>query len=150
MNEIAETAESRALLLDTHVWLWLALGDSRLGKSAREAIESGLRAENVSVAAISLWEVAMLSARGRVQHAEPLASWLEKLIAVSCVNVVPLTPAIAVESVSLPEPFQRDPADRLIVASARTQDAALVTADRRMLDYGKLGHLKVVSAQTGQ
>ena len=79
---------------------------------------------------ISLWEVAMLVALGRLDLAEPLDSWLDAAADARTVRILPITPAIAGEVARLPATFHRDPADRLIVASCRVMQRALVTRDR--------------------
>ncbi len=131
------------LVLDTHVWIWLVIGDATLSADAREAIERAARTGSVLVPAISVWEVAMLESRGRIVLAAPLVQWVRAALAAPGLGLAPLEPEIAVESCRLPPPFHDDPADRMIVATARVAGATLLTRDRRILDYGGRGHVAV-------
>ena len=137
---------ARALLLDTHVWLWLVNGDPVLGADALAAIERAAAAGSVLIAAISVWEVAMLKAKGRIVLAKPCAQWVREALSAPGLSLTPLTPEIAVESCQLPGSFHDDPADRLIVATARVADATLVTKDERIFAYGAAGHASVLAA----
>jgi len=135
-----------ALLLDTHVWIWLVNGDPALGTDALAAIERAAAAGSVLVAAISVWEVAMIEAKGRIVLAKPCAQWVREALSAPGLALAPLTPEVAVESCQLPGAFHDDPADRLIVATARIEDATLVTGDKRILAYGAAGHASVLAA----
>ena len=88
----------------------------------------------------------MLEARGRITLAKPCSEWVDDALAAPGFGLAPLTPDVAVESVRLPGPFHDDPADRMIVATARLAGAQLVTRDKRILDYGARGHVAVVPA----
>ncbi len=88
----------------------------------------------------------MLEARGRITLAKPCLEWVDDALAAPGFGLAPLTSEVAVESVRLPEPFHDDPADRLIVATARITGAAVARRDRRILDYGTRGHVAVVRA----
>lgn len=113
-----------ALLLDTHAVHWWSAEPSRLSRTAQKALEA---AEEVLVAAITWHELAWLARHERIVLDIPIRTWLEELSA--NVRTVGLTPAIADTAVSLPSTFPRDPADRLIYASAIEQGAKLVTKD---------------------
>ncbi|MCH7930055.1 MAG: type II toxin-antitoxin system VapC family toxin [Proteobacteria bacterium] len=134
------------IVLDTHAWIWVVAGDRTLSGEARSAIEEAAAAGAVLVPAIAVWELAMLEARGRITLAKPCPEWVDDALAAPGFALAPLSPDVAVESVRLPQPFHDDPADRLIVATARVAGAALVTRDRRILDYGARGHLRVIRA----
>ncbi len=140
------TNSARALLLDTHVWIWLVNGDAELGADALAAIERAAAAGSVLISAISVWEVAMLKAKGRIVLAKPCAQWVREALSAPGLSLTPLTPEIAVESCQLPGSFHDDPADRLIVATARVADATLVTKDERIFAYGAAGHVSVLAA----
>jgi PIN domain nuclease of toxin-antitoxin system len=133
-------------LLDTHVWLWLVAGSSDLSSRARHAIDGAAAAGTLRIAAISLWEVALLASHGRIVLGKSIGLWLEEALADPGPVIDPLTPEIATESYALPEAFHRDPADRLIVATARVANATLMTRDRRILDYATRGHLTAITA----
>ena len=121
---------SRGLVvLDTHAWIWWASDPAKLGKLARHEID---RAKKVGVPAICSLELATLAARGRITLNRPILEWLHDALAESRVELLPLTPAVAVKAADLPPTFPGDPADRLIVATAIIESATLVTKDERI------------------
>jgi PIN domain nuclease of toxin-antitoxin system len=138
---------SRALLLDTHAAIWLAAG--QLSKSVlAQVIYAGL-ADGVYVSPISAWEVGLL-ARSRKQggpkvtfNPDPQA-WFATLLSKPIIKEAPLSPAAAIASSFLPGRFHGDPADRLLVATARMMDMPILTRDRRILAYAKSGHVQTV------
>ena len=140
------TSDPDLLLLDTHVWLWLVAGSLDLSTEARHTIERTAAAGTLRIAAISLWEIALLASRGRIVLGKPIGLWLDEALADPGPAIDPLTPQIAIESYALPDAFHRDPADRLIVATARLANATLMTRDRRILDYAARGHLDAIAA----
>ena len=109
-------------------------------------IDAAAAAGTLRIAAISLWEIALLASRGRIILGKSIGSWLEEALADPGPAIDPLSPQIAVEACSLPEAFHRDPADRMIVATARVTNAVLMTRDRQILDYAARGHLTVIAA----
>lgn len=113
---------------------------------ARCAIGKALGAGMLRVAAISLWEIALLASRGRIVLGKPARLWLDEALADPGPAIEPLSPQIAVESYELPDRFHGDPADRMIVATARATGAVLMTRDRRILDYAARGHLNALAA----
>jgi PIN domain nuclease of toxin-antitoxin system len=131
------------LLLDTHVWLWLMEG-KELNRKLQKTIEDAAQHSMVGIAAISMWEVAMLVEKGRVILEKPLSSWIQQALALPGIELQPLTPDIAVESVQLPDRFHGDPADRLIVATARVHHLTLLTHDQKMLSYAKKEYLSAI------
>lgn len=136
-----------ALLLDTHALIWLVAGNARLGVRAREAIATAASGDAVFVAAITPWEIAMLVARARLALDRDVGEWLDQVLSLPGVSLAALSPAIAVASTRLPGELPSDPADRMIVATARQLGAALVTADQALLAYGKMRHLRTLDAQ---
>ena len=121
-------------LLDTHVLLWW-LGDrDRLSVGQRRLLDSADADTPLLVSDISLWEVAMLHSLRRIRLSIPLREWLEKAVAPPLVRRHGVSPAIAAEVASLPDLFHRDPADRILVATARALGATLLTRDRRIID----------------
>ena len=123
-------------LLDTHVLLYWLDRPSELSHAQRKALAGCSEANPALVADISLWEIATLVSLGRLRLRLPLRDWLEAATAPPLVRRVSLTPAVAAEVAALPEAFQRDPADRIIVASARVTGSTLLTQDRRIIDAG--------------
>lgn len=136
-----------ALLLDTHALVWLASGNPRLGSRARKAIAVAARENAVFVATISAWEIGMLVARGRLALDRDVGEWLNQVLALPGIALAALSPAIAVASTRLPGELPADPADRMIVATARQLTAGLVTADQALLAYGETGHLRTLRAE---
>ena len=137
-------------MLDTHVWIWLLNADRRLGSHARAAIERAAGDDGVGLSTITPWEVSMLAARGRLALGREPRDWLEYHVSRPGFVLHPLSVAIAVDSNTLPPAPDGlphgDPADRIIVATARQLDVPLVTADRRILAYGVAGQVKTLDA----
>jgi PIN domain nuclease of toxin-antitoxin system len=134
------------ILLDTHVVIWSAEGDARLGRKARKLIADRDQTNPFHVSAISAWEIALLVSKGRLNLGGPAQDWLAKTMKHPAWQTLPVDVAAAVESVNLPGDFHNDPADRFIVAAARLNGLAVVTADRAILDYAKAGHVKAMDA----
>lgn len=134
------------IVVDTHVLVWALADDARLGRAARAAIEEEAQRAGVLVSAITPWEIAMLAHKGRLALGRETGAWIEAAMAVPGVRLAPLEPAIAVDSVRLPGAIHADPADRIIIATARSFGAPLLTADRAILDYGAAGHVNVLDA----
>lgn len=122
------------LLLDTHVLLWWLNDSGRLSAGQREALGRAGEKSPLLVSDISLWEVAMLHNLDRIRLDIPLREWLSKAVAPPRVRTQGISPAIATEVAALPDSFHRDPADRIIVATARVLGATLLTQDRRIVD----------------
>ncbi|HLI13499.1 MAG TPA: type II toxin-antitoxin system VapC family toxin [Alphaproteobacteria bacterium] len=146
MARFREARATEVLLLDTHVWLWLMIGSSELSSAARATITEAAARGGLRLAAISVWETAMLAQRGRITLSKPIREWVEEALAAPGLVLEPLSPEVAVESCELPGRFHGDPADRLIAATARLTTARLVTRDRRLLDYAAQGHLAALPA----
>ena len=118
------------ILLDTHVWLWWLLGSDRLPAKERTAL-NGLGSRGaVRLAAVSLWEAQMLHARRRLTLDRPFDIWIRDAAAGGVVQIVPLDVEVVIALDRLPAAFHGDPADRLIVATARALDIPLATHDR--------------------
>lgn len=124
---------SVAPLLDTHVWLWWIRRDRRLDEATMAELDSLPRENRPYVSDISLWEVAMLTARGRLALSVPLAEWLTAASHPRSVRVVAISAAIAAETAALADAPVRDPADRIIVATSRALGLPLLTRDRTIL-----------------
>lgn len=121
------------LLLDTHVWIWSQEDPDRLGQQTKRLL---LAAEHENhVCTISTLELARLVATGAVSVALALREWVERALHAVQARTVQVSHEIAMEAYALPEPFHKDPADRLLVAAARCQELILLTADERILSY---------------
>ena len=124
------------IVLDTHTLIWWASGDAeQLSAAALQAIESELDDGKIFVSAISAWELSMLVAKGRIALSMDVAEWLSYVGDIEAVRFVPIDNEIAVKSTELPGEFHKDPADRLIVATARKLAAPLVTVDEKIRAY---------------
>ncbi len=133
------------LLLDTHVWIWHAARDKSLKKrSVLGEIENARAKGNVRLSAMSIWEVGMLESKGRIRLGMDCLDWVRQALDRSGVVVVPMSPEILVASTRLPGGFHGDPADHIIIATARELQARLVTADEAMKEYGDQGFVDVL------
>jgi PIN domain nuclease of toxin-antitoxin system len=122
------------IILDTHIWVWWVHGDEQLTQTQRETITTN-ETDVVGISAISCWEIAKLVEYGRLALPCSLEEWFEQALSYPGVELIPLTPEIAIESTRLPGAFQRDPADQIIVATARVYGCPLVTSDDKILNY---------------
>jgi PIN domain nuclease of toxin-antitoxin system len=138
---------SDLLLLDTHCWIWAQLGlIQQLSRAALQSIKDAEREGNLRISVISIWELAMLEKRGRVALPMNVRTWVEQALGKPGIAVAPLTPEIAIESVHLPGEMHGDPADRMLVATARVLGAKLVTKDAQLIRYSRQRHVKAVEA----
>ncbi len=142
------STSDKPLLLDTHVWLWLAFGTPGvLQPAVQKRLDTADHSRPLRISIISVWEVAMLSAKGRLNLTMPTQTWIEQSLSHPAMRMVPLDdPAVVVESNELPGDFHADPADRLLVATARIDGYTLVTRDSKILDYGTAGHVNILAA----
>ena len=131
------------ILLDTHIWIWWVHGDPRLTADAQKTIQQHER-DGLGVSVISCWEVANLVERNRIALAIPLDEWMERALRYPGIRLLDLSPAIAIQSTQLPGDFHRDPADRILVATAHLYNCPILTADQLILDYP---HVQVLSAR---
>ncbi len=120
------------MLLDTHVWIWWLTGGGKLSLTERRALSAAVPREVPRISAISLWEAQMLHSRGRFTLQLPFESWLIHATSPDVARVLPLDTAVILELDRLPPDFHGDPADRIIVATARALDLPLATHDRRI------------------
>jgi PIN domain nuclease of toxin-antitoxin system len=141
------TAEG-GLVLDTHIWLWVVEGaHARLAASAIAEIEDASRRGQVLVSAISIWEVAMLEAKGRISLSRPLQEWVRAALRAPGISLLEISPEIAIESTRLPGTTHGDPADRILIASARVVGGRLATCDGRLIGYAEQGHLAALDCR---
>ena len=133
------------VLLDTHIWIWVASGDRRLNVPLfRQSVVRWTAAASMRVSVMSVWEAAVLEAKRRITFSVSCLEWVQRALQIPGVVLAPLTPEIAVESSRLPGAFHSDPADRIIVATAKSLGATLVTQDERILAYCRTHHLRAL------
>jgi PIN domain nuclease of toxin-antitoxin system len=128
-------------LLDTHAWVWWVTSDSRLSRTAKEKIDKAQSADDLWLSLISVWEVAKKVEKEQLILDRPVDDWIDAAIMVQGLHVWELTRPILIQSCALPGPFHGDPADQLIVATARHHEAVLITKDRRIRSYS---HVRAV------
>lgn len=129
-------------MLDTHILIWWASGDlKKLSPKAEAAINQELEGGEIIISSITAWEIAMLIAKERIVISMDLDEWLSTIEQIEAVKFLPIDNDIAMKSANLPGEFHKDPADRMIVASARKLGCALVTADEKILNYQ---HVKTI------
>ena len=134
------------IVLDTHALIWAIEDERRLGADARAKITAAEQADGIGISAITPWEIAMLAEKGRLRLSREVREWIMAVLALPAIGLLPIEPAIAIESVRLPGAFHADPADRLIVATARHYGAPLLTADYAILTYAAGGHVQTIDA----
>lgn len=139
------TDPGQRLVLDTHIWVWLVEGDPNLRPRLRRRIESCAREDELLVSAISTWEVSMLEAKGRITFDQECMDWVRDALSAPGIRLAPLDPSVAVASTRLPGAFHGDPADRIIVATARAYACPLVTSDSNIIAYAQTGFVRVAT-----
>lgn len=117
------------VVLDTHIWIWWLTPSSPLRRSEREALDRAAARRELHISAISLWEAQVLHARKRLDLPIPLAEWLARAADPAVISVLPLDIDVILAADTLPASFHGDPADRLIVATARAHAMQLATRD---------------------
>jgi len=131
------------ILLDTHVWIWWVHGEPELTTECRDLLQAH-ESDGLGLSVISCWEIAKLVQRKRLILSVQLEQWVDQALAYPGIQVLDLTPRVAVDAVQLPGEFHQDPADQIIVATARLHNLPLVTADKLILKYP---HVQTISAR---
>jgi len=142
----AESAPSSLLLLDTHVLVWSLEWFDRLGAKTNNLLNKAARENRLAVSAITPWEIALLVSKGRLKLNADVMEWIRDALGKPGVRLIALEPEIAVASTRLPWEMHSDPADRILVATARKLGATLVTADRVLLEMAGKGHFAGMDA----
>lgn len=132
------------IVLDTHIWVWWTHGDSRLTKSSMDLLKQN-EEDGLGVSVISCWEVAKLVELKRLDLPLPVEEWLDQALRYPGIRLLNMTPRVVVEATQLPGEFHRDPADQLIVATARVHSSPLATVDRKILAYDGVGTIDLRS-----
>jgi PIN domain nuclease of toxin-antitoxin system len=120
------------VLLDTHVWLWWLTGQAALPEHERRSLDLAATRQDLCLSAISSWEAQMLHAKRRIRVPLPFAEWLRRASAPTVIRVLPLDAEVVIALDTLPATFHGDPADRIIVATARAHLLPLATHDERI------------------
>ncbi len=133
---------SNCVILDTHVLLWSLLQPEELTEETKSKVEQAHKKQNLLVSSISLWEIAMLSHKKRIHIFEPIKNFLSSIEEISGINICEISAEVAAESILLQNNFHGDPADRIIVSTARVYSATLLTRDKQILHWSKYGSVK--------
>lgn len=136
LNGLQEMS-STALLLDTHIWFRYQVNPKVLRVSTVHALDKAAAENRVYVSVISVWELAMLERNGRLELSGGADRWTQEALSKPGISLLPLSREITIESVSLPEPMQQDPVDRLLLASARVERMTMVTSDAKIQSFAK-------------
>jgi len=126
------------IVLDTHVWVLFVSNPELLSKRAKRALDAAMEEKGILISSISAWEVAVLVAKKRLRLTLDVTDWLTKSEALPFITFIPVDNAIAIKSVNLPQPLHSDPADRIIIATAISMGAPLVTKDEKILKYAHI------------
>jgi len=129
------------IVLDTHAWIWWVSSPEYLSETAKQTIDEAATGKNIFISSISAWEIAILVSRGRLKLTMKPADWVAASEALPFFDFVPVSNSIALKSVQLPGILHNDPADRIIIATAVSLGATLVTKDEKIRNYP---HVKTV------
>lgn len=129
------------IVLDTHTLLWWVNDPTSVSKLAQKAIDAAMESQSIHVSSISSWEIALLVERGRLRLSLDTRDWICRCESLPFLTFIPVSNAIAIESVRLPEFPHADPADRIITATTLSLGAALITKDNKLHNYP---HLKTI------
>ncbi|CAK8719524.1 PIN domain nuclease, a component of toxin-antitoxin system (PIN domain) [Candidatus Electrothrix aarhusensis] len=128
-------------LLDTHTWIWWNMNPSNLSEKVMQLISDSEQYSELLLSAISPWEFCKLLEKKRIGISCPPEEWLKEALNMPKFRLVELTPIIAYRSTSLPQPFHNDPGDQIIVATAREENATLLTKDGKIQQYSHVNTL---------
>jgi len=123
------------IVLDTHVWVWFVSNPELLSKPAKKAIDAAMAQKEIFISSISAWEVALLVDKKRLELTLDITDWIAKSEKLPFFQFIPVDNSVAVKSVNLPQPLHSDPADRIIIATAITIAASVITKDEKILNY---------------
>lgn len=133
---------SNLILLDTHVLLWAISEPNKLSTTVKQYIDVAQQNKLLLLSSISLWEIAMLEQKKRIDIRQPLKTFLESIINIQGLAIKDILVEVAVESNLLADSFHNDPADRLIVATAKYYNATLLTRDQKILAWAEQGAIE--------
>jgi PIN domain nuclease of toxin-antitoxin system len=122
------------ILLDTHVLVWMVSSPGRLSRPAVREIRKAQREGGCAIASITLWELGLLFAKGRLKASGTVEASIGEIVEAAAVSVIEITPNIAGLAMGFPDPYPKDPGDRLIGATALALGLTLITQDERILN----------------
>ena len=123
------------IVLDTYVWVLFVSNPELLSKRAKRSLDAAMEEKGILISSISAWEVALLVAKKRLRLTLGVTDWIAKSEALPFITFIPVDNSIAIKSVNLPQPLHSDPADRIIIATAISMGAPLLTKDEKILKY---------------
>ncbi len=126
------------IVLDTHAWVWFISNPELLSKRAKRYLDTAVEEKAIMISSISVWEVALLIAKKRLILTLELNDWIAKSEMLPFFKFIPVDNSIAIKSVNLPQPLHSDPADRIIIATAISLGAPIVTKDEKILNYSQV------------
>ncbi len=122
-------------LLDTHTWIWWNMNPQKLSLKVKELIGNSSSYAEILLSAISPWEFCKLLEKKRVGISCDPEDWIKIALDMPKLRLIPLSPVLSYRSTVLPQPFHNDPADQIIVATAREENATILTKDEKILAY---------------
>ncbi len=122
-------------LLDTHIWIWWHTNPQKISNEIKNIIADPDNFEEILLSTISIWEFCKLLEKGKLSISTDPIDWINDAIDITGLRLVPLSPVISLKSTTLPQPFHNDPADQIIVATGREENATILTKDQRILKY---------------
>jgi PIN domain nuclease of toxin-antitoxin system len=132
-----------SLLLDTHIWVRYINGAPTLKPATVNSIDNARRAGSAFVSVISIWEIALLVRKKRLDLPFGVERWVQRALELPGIQLLPFTPQIAIESVQLPDSLNKDPSDRILVATSRIQNLTLMTRDKDIIRFAKQTNLSL-------
>jgi len=135
------------IVLDTHVLVWAMENHRFLGLKAAALIDEATASDGAYISGITCWEVSMLIDHGKLGFAQGALGWMQSVLALPGMFLVPVDLGIGADAGSLPGRLHGDPADRIIMATARSLDCPLLTADEPILAYAAQGHVRAIDAR---
>jgi len=134
------------IILDTHILIWSLIKPEELKENIKHNIQEALDNNSLFISSITLWEISMLINKGRLNLYEPKFKFLNDIQSIKGLNIIEINAGIASESTDLPGGFTGDPADCLIIASARSISGTLITRDQQIISWAHKGFLKLINA----